>query len=173
MTAGLDIGPVEAEGADELATDDKAKAAALLLRFTEVLRDRVSEVKESSRLTTSPVCLVVPEGGVHAHMERLLKASQPNWEGVKRILEINTAHPTIQAIAKIVEKQPSHPELESWVEVLYAQAVLTEGSHLDDPMRFVTQVAGLLEGATVRAAADVGVGADSADPHAESGAGGA
>jgi molecular chaperone HtpG len=156
MKADLDIAPVKAEGEDELASDDKAKAAALLLRFTEVLRDRVAEVKESSRLTTSAVCLVVPEGGVHAHMERLLKASQPSWSGVGRNHEVNTAHPIIQAIARIAEKNPSHPELESWIEVLYAQAVLTEGSHLDDPIRFVAQVSKLLEGATVHAASALG-----------------
>jgi len=159
MKADLDLEPVKAEGEDALASDDKARAQALLLRFTEVLRDRVSEVKASSRLTTSAVCLVVPEGGVHAHMERLLKASQPSWQGVKRIFEVNTAHPIIQAIAKVIEKQPSHPELESWIEVLYAQAVLTEGSHLDDPQRFVGQVARLLEGATAHAATEAGVSA--------------
>jgi len=156
MKADLDLEPVKAEGEDKLASDDKAKAAALLIRFTEVLADRVSEVKESSRLTTSAVCLVVPEGGVHAHMERLLKASQPSWQGVRRVLEVNTAHPIIQAIAQVAEKSPSHPELEGWIEVLYAQAVLTEGSHLDDPMRFVTQVSNLLQGATGRAATQVG-----------------
>ncbi len=155
MKADLDL-PTKAEGEDKVADDDKAKAKALLLRFTEILADRVSEVKESSRLTTSPVCLVVPEGGVHAHMERLLKSSQPSWQGVKRVFEVNTSHPIIQAIAQVAEKAPSHPELESWVEVLYAQAVITEGSHLDDPMRFVTQVAHLLQGATVRAADAVG-----------------
>ena len=156
MKADLDIGPVKADGADKVHSDDRAKAAALLVRFTEVLADRVSEVKESSRLTTSPVCLVVPEGGVHAHMERLLKASQPSWQGVRRVLEVNTTHPIIQAIAQVAEKAPSHPELESWIEVLYAQAVLTEGSHLDDPMRFVTQISSLLQGATARAATQVG-----------------
>jgi len=112
-------------------------------------------VKESSRLTTSPVCLVVPENGMHAHMERLMKASQPSFEGIKKILEVNTSHPILQAIAKIAAKSPSHPELESWVEVLYAQALLSEGSHLEDPASFVTQVSRLLEGATERVAASV------------------
>lgn len=169
MKADLDIGPVKADGEDKLASDDKAKAAALLMRFTEVLADRVSEVKESTRLTTSPVCLVVPEGGVHAHMERLLKASQPSWQGVRRVFEVNTAHPIIQAMAQIAEKSPSHAELESWIEVLYAQAVLTEGSHLDDPMRFVTQVSSLLQGATVRAATQVGATLAPAAPAAPTG----
>lgn len=155
MTADLDL-TTEAEGEAELSADDKAKAAALLVRFKEILGDRVSEVKESARLTTSAVCLVVPEGGVHAHMERLLKASQPNWQGTKHILEVNTAHPILQAMAQIAEKSPSHGELETWVEVLYAQAVLTEGSHLEDPTVFVQQVSRLLEGATASAALAMG-----------------
>jgi molecular chaperone HtpG len=152
MKADLGLEPVKAKGEDDLSTDDKAVGKALLLRFTELLHDRVSEVRESTRLTTSPVCLVVPEHGMHSHMERLLRASQPSFQVTKKILEVNTAHPIIQAIAKIVEKQPSHAELESWVEVLYAQALLAEGSQLEDPARFVTQVSKLLEGATSLAA---------------------
>lgn len=152
MKADLELEPVKAEGEDKLDSDEKAVAKAVLLRFREVLGDRVSEVRESSRLTTSAVCLVVPEGGVHAHMEKLLKASQPTWQGTKKILEINTAHPIIQAIAKIAEKAPSHAELEGWIEVLYTQALLTEGSHVDDPTRFVAQISHLLEGATARIA---------------------
>ena len=155
MKADLAIDPVKAEGEDKVDPEDKAKAQALLLRFKEILADRVSEVKESSRLTTSPVCLVVPEHGMHAHMERLMKASQPSFEGIKKILEVNTSHPILQAIAKIAAKSPSHPELESWIEVLYAQALLSEGSHLEDPASFVTQVSRLLEGATERVAASV------------------
>jgi molecular chaperone HtpG len=152
MKADLDLEPVKPKGEDELSNDDKAVGKAVLLRFAEILKDRVSEVRESTRLTTSPVCLVVPEHGMHSHMERLLRASQPTFQGTKKILEVNTAHPIIQAIAKIVEKQPSHGELESWVEVLYAQALLAEGSQLEDPARFVTQVSRLLEGATSLAA---------------------
>ena len=155
MKADLDLEPVKAEGEDKLDSEDKAKAQALLLRFKEILSDRVSEVKESSRLTTSPACLVVPENGMHAHMERLMKASQPSFEATKKILEVNTSHPILQAIARIAEKSPSHPELASWVEILYAQALLSEGSHLEDPASFVTQVTRLLEDATERVAAEV------------------
>jgi molecular chaperone HtpG len=156
MKADLGLDPVEHPGAKDLPSDAKAVAQALMLRFTEILGDRVAEVRESSRLTTSPVCLVVPEGGVHAHIERMLKATQPSFQGNKRILEVNAGHPMIQNLARIAEKAPSHAELAPWIEVLYAQALLTEGNRLEDPSRFVEQVTHLLEGATARAAADLG-----------------
>ncbi|MCC6623412.1 MAG: molecular chaperone HtpG [Deltaproteobacteria bacterium] len=156
MKADLGLDPVEVPGAKDLPSDARAVAQALMLRFTEVLGDRVAEVRESSRLTTSPVCLVVPEGGVHAHIERMLKATQPNFQGNKRILEVNTQHPMIQNLARIAEKAPSHAELASWIEVLYAQALLSEGNRLEDPSAFVDQITHLLTGATARAASDLG-----------------
>lgn len=120
-----------------------------------MLGDRISEVRESSRLTTSPACLVVPEGGMHAHMERLLKATQASYQGQKRILEVNTLHPLVQSLAQVFEKQPTHPEIPGWIEVVYTQALLSEGSHVEDPSRFATQVTRLLEGAAARAASEI------------------
>ncbi|MFO0748728.1 MAG: molecular chaperone HtpG [Myxococcota bacterium] len=156
MKADLPLEPVEHPEADKLSSEDKAVAMALMLRFKEILGDRVSEVRESSRLTTSPVCLVVADGGVHPTVERMLRATQPNFAGPKRILEVNTGHPMIQNLAHIAEKAPSHEELAGWIEVLYAQAVLSEGNRVEDPSRFVDQITHLLAGATARVAADLG-----------------
>jgi len=155
MKADLPIEPVEHPDANKLSSDEQAAAKALLLRFKEVLGDRIAEVRESARLTTSPVCLVVADGGVHPTMERMLRATQPNFTGNKRILEVNTGHPMIQNLARIAEKAPSHAELATWIEVLYAQSLLSEGNRLEDPSKFLDQVTHLLEGATAHAASDL------------------
>ena len=156
MKAELGLAPVKQPAENQANQDQRARAAALLIRFREVLGDRVSEVRESTRLTTSPACLVVPEGGMHAHMERLLKATQASYEGQKRILEVNTLHPLVQSLAAVFEKKPTHDEIGGWIEVLYTQALLSEGSHVEDPSRFATQVTRLLEGAAARAVSELG-----------------
>ena len=55
----------------------------------------MSEVRVSERLTDSPVCLVMPKGGVPAHIERLLRAYQQDLPAQKRILELNPNHALI------------------------------------------------------------------------------
>ncbi len=115
-------------------------------RFLEVLKDKVKEVRISDRLTDSPVCLVVPEGGTHAFMEQLLKERGKALPRQKRILELNPGHPLIQRLnvlqgAKVAE----------WIEVLYDQALLTEGSRLEDPNLFARRMTDLLTQAAAHA----------------------
>jgi len=44
-----------------------------------------------------------------------------------------------------VEKDPASPRIDALIEVLYGQALLTEGSPLDDPNRFAQTLTELLE----------------------------
>ena len=90
---------VDADGEGDKAEEDPLTEAfaALLTRFGSVLEDKVSEVRLSKRLTESPACLVVPDGGMHAHVERMLRASDPSLQipVAKRILELNADHPVM------------------------------------------------------------------------------
>ena len=102
----------------------------------------------SERLTDSPVCLVMPKGGVPAHIERLLRAHQQDLPAQKRILELNPEAPADRAAqgrARARRRAPS--KLSEWVELLYDQALLTEGSPLPDPARFAARVATLMQAA--------------------------
>ena len=69
----------------------------------------------SDRLTDSPCCLVVPEGGSHAFVERLLRERGRNVPHAKRILEVNPSHPIIQHLRTLQDKEPSSPQLTEWV----------------------------------------------------------
>lgn len=142
MGAELDIADAapEADAAEEAAT---AELQTLIERFKGVLGDRVADVKASKRLTTSAACLVVPEGGHHAHMERLLKATQPGYAGGKRILELNGDHALVKDLEALAAAGES-PELAEWIEVVFAQAGLAEGILPAEPSRFVQSVTRLL-----------------------------
>jgi molecular chaperone HtpG len=112
------------------------------------LQDHVSEVRVSERLTDSPVCLVVPDGGLAPYMERLIRATQKNAPKTKRILEVNPGHPLVQNLERLFEKDAGSPKLGEWVELLFEQALLAEGSPVEDPVRFATRLTTLLQDAS-------------------------
>ncbi len=127
---------------------DAAPAApgidGLTARAREVLKEEISEVRVSTRLTDSPCCLVVPEGGLHAHVERLLRAQGREVPPQKRILEINPGHPAIVRLAALESSEPAGAGVADWLRLLYDQALLAEGSPLPDPQRFARRVADLM-----------------------------
>jgi len=116
----------------------------LTAKMKDVLQDSVREVRVSDRLTDSPVCLVVPEGGSPAYLERLLQQRGKGTPRVKRILEINPKHPVIEHLKSVHEKDPAQAQVSEWIELLHDQALLTEGSTISDPNRFARRLTSLL-----------------------------
>ena len=151
MQADLDLDESEEEAkAREEASEG---LAGLTERFQSVLDEHISEVRLSNRLTDSPCCLVVPPGGQHAYMERVLRASGQDVPKMKRILELNPNHPLIQNLNSLQDMAPERAELTEWIETLYDQVLLTEGSPINDPGRFAQRMTALLLGAS-KAAVD-------------------
>ncbi len=131
---------------DETPEQEEAKAALepLTERFQEVLSDEVSDVRLSKRLSDSPACLVVPEGGVASHIERLLRAQNQGMPQQKRILELNPTHPLIEAI-RTIQESGNDDRVGEWVELIYDQALLAEGSPIKSPGTFARRLTGLME----------------------------
>jgi molecular chaperone HtpG len=142
-------GELKLDEEGEALREEQSKAfEALQSRITTVLGDRIGSVRVSDRLTDSPVCLVVPEGSVNARMERLLKTHGQDVPNAKRIFEINPTHPTIANLQSLAERDEAPAGLEDWVELLYDQALLTEGSTIQDPSAFAQRMSRLLQQAT-------------------------
>jgi molecular chaperone HtpG len=112
------------------------------------LQDHVTEVKISDRLTDSPVCLVVPDGGLAPYIERVMRATRKDAPKAKRILEVNPNHPLVKNLERLQAKEPSSPKLGEWIDLLFEQALLAEGSPVEDPVRFATRLTSLLEEAS-------------------------
>jgi len=144
MRADLKLDGTEEE---KKARDEQGKSLAPLLeRMKKVLDDRVVEVKLSDRLTDSPCCLVRSEHGAHAFVERMLRERGHTVPKAQRILEVNAGHPLVKHLEQLLEKDPSAPRIDALIDVLYGQALLTEGSPLEDPNRFAQTLTRLLEG---------------------------
>ncbi|MEM7467995.1 MAG: molecular chaperone HtpG, partial [Pseudomonadota bacterium] len=109
-------------------------------QLKEVLGDSVKDVRASSRLTSSPSCLVSDEHDMSANLQRILKASGQELPESKRILEINTEH----ALVEKLEETQDEEAFAKIALVLLDQAALVENGRLEDPSAFVNRVNELL-----------------------------
>ena len=143
MSKDLDLGEVD-------PSEKPAEAPSLdglTERFKAVLDGKVSQVRVSKRLTSSPVCLVIPEGGLPSHIERLLRLNHQEVPNTRRVMEVNPDHALIVHLKAVLEDSPESPRAAEWIEMLYDQALLAEGSPIDDPARFASRLTHLMESA--------------------------
>jgi molecular chaperone HtpG len=113
---------------------------ALLDRFGTVLKEQVSSVKASQRLLDSPACLIVPEGGLPPQIERMLRAQGQKVPKAPRILEVNLEHPLLKNLQRLEEGSPGSEKVQEWMQLIYDQALLAEGSPLEDPTVFAKRL---------------------------------
>jgi len=131
---------------EEKKKDEEAQQglAALTTAAKTALEGKVREVKASSRLVDSPACLVLAQGALPAHLEKLMKQSGKEMDRGKRDLELNPTHPAVKRLASIASENPSDPRLHDLVTLLYEQSLVAEGSPLDDPNGFAKRLTSLL-----------------------------
>ncbi len=132
----------DAEEQPEEEQQTVSEVQTLVDHLKEVLKDQVKNVRVSTRLTTSPACLVVDEYDMDPSLLRLLKASGQKLPTMKPILEINLHHPIILKVSNESDEQ----KFSDWAFVLFDQSTLTLGEQLEDPVAFVNRLNGLLAG---------------------------
>ncbi|MBR2719735.1 MAG: molecular chaperone HtpG, partial [Lentisphaeria bacterium] len=144
--------PVSKGDFEDKESEDKVKAAGekygkLVDFLKNTLEDKVSVVRFSGRLTESPCCLIVDGSALPPHMERLFKAMHQEVPVSKRIFELNCDHPLIAAFNAKLESGENPEMLKKFANALYNQALLLEGSPLDNPVEFASTITGLLSSA--------------------------
>ena len=132
------LGSLEDEAEKAAAEKAGTEFAALAGRLKELLGDQVYDVRISSRLTTSPACIVANEPDSEMNLVRRMRGS-----GVpsQPVLEINPGHPLVERLNHRLDD----PRLDDWAHVLFSQAVLTLGARIEDPATFVNRMNDLLE----------------------------
>jgi molecular chaperone HtpG len=137
----VDLGKLE----DEQEKEEQQKAADefkdLVERVKTVLGEKVKDVRTTTRLTSSPACLVVDEFGIDPGLERLLKAAGQNVPTSKPILEINPHHPIILKMKGEGDEQ----RFSDWSWILFDQSILSLGEQLENPVGFVNRLNDLLQ----------------------------
>jgi molecular chaperone HtpG len=128
--------------ASEPASEEKSgEFAPLLTWLGETLTDEVKEVRLSTRLTTSPACLVSDADDITPTLEKMYRAMGQQVPPVKRILELNPDHPLVSGLRAAHEQRADDPNLPETAELLYGTALLAEGGDLADPARFAKLLA--------------------------------
>ncbi len=115
----------------------------LMNELKEVLKDKVDDVRLSTRLLNHPVGLVSEEG-LSFEMEKVLNQMEdkPQEFKAKRILEINPEHDLLKALETVYENDKSR--IEDLAAILYDQASLIEGLAIEDPVAFSRRLAQLM-----------------------------
>ena len=131
----LDLIPLVDEKAKDKSEPaiDEAKTIAVIKAS---LGDRVTDVRASTRLTTSASCLVAGSHGPDRELERLL-LQQNRGSRTKPILEINLRHPLVAAIAKAGAEAKTADDLSL---LLLEQAQILDGELPEDPAAFAARL---------------------------------
>lgn len=131
----------EKKALEEKATENKDMLDAI----KEDLKDKVTEVRISSRLSESdPVCITAAEG-VSLEMEKYMSQDPMNGgNGPKasKILEINPDHPIFAKLKEVYANNPD--QLKDYADVLFNQAMLIQGLPIDNPVEYARKIADLL-----------------------------
>ncbi len=133
----VDLGKLQDEAEKKQAEEATTAIKPVLDRLKATLKDRVKDVRVTTRLVDSPACLVVEEGDMSAHLARMLKQAGQTAPKGRPILEINAEH-------ALVKRLETSAHFDDMANILFDQAVLAEGGHLDDPASYVRRVNSLL-----------------------------
>ena len=137
-------GDLSIQGEEEIEQIKKTSEEKkdLLQAIKDSLQGEVDEVILSTRLSTSPVCLVSGEG-MSFEMEKVF--SQMNQDlpyKAKRILELNPNHDLFKALEKVYSTNTD--DLKDYSSLLLDQALLMEGLPLKDPYGFANKMTSLM-----------------------------
>ncbi|MDH4065383.1 MAG: molecular chaperone HtpG, partial [Acidobacteriota bacterium] len=129
--------------AERKAAEDARKARDTELRpflafLEQTLASTIREARVSSRLTTSPACLVAGEHDLSPGLERILRqaAGREDREATKRILEVNEGHPLVAKLRALHAASPDDPSMADAAHLLLGSALLAEGAAPPDPATF-------------------------------------
>lgn len=133
---------------DDISSDgsdgsDKSEASRSVLDFIEwgrrILKEEVADIRVSTRLTESSVCLVASEQGPDRQLEKILQGAGRLQTASKPVLEINAQSSLIQSIAKVTDDE--FREDAAWL--LLDEARILDGDRPKDPRAFATRQAKL------------------------------
>merc|ERR1711963_65227 len=118
---------------------NKAKYENLCKVMKDILDKKVEKVVVSSRLVSSPCCIVTSQYGWTANMERIMKAqalrdtSPMGYMAAKKHLEINPDHSIVENLRQRAEADKNDKSVKDLVLLLFETALLSSGFSLEDP----------------------------------------
>ena len=133
----VDLGKLQDEAEKKAAEEAAETFKPLLAKLKEALKDKVEDVRVTTRLVDSPACLVVQDDGMSTQLARMLKQAGQQAPEVKPVLEVNAEH-------ALVKKLDGSVHFNDLAHILFDQALLAEGGMPADPAAYVKRVNALL-----------------------------
>jgi molecular chaperone HtpG len=115
---------------------DDAEQDELLSRIKSLLDSKVEEVRSTSRLTSSPACLVVGDNDMGEQMRKIMQAAGQAVPETKPILEVNMQHPLVSKL----DAEADEDAAGRLARILFDQAALSAGRPLENPAEFVQEL---------------------------------
>lgn len=144
-SAALDSIPMPDDKKD--AKDAKDNDIEPLITFLkETLGDKVSDVRGSSRLAESPVCLVAPDHGPDRQLEKLMgQREDAGFGGFNPVLEVNPKHKLVSRLTERLSSDTDKEALADTAWLLFEQARILDGEAPSDPAGFAGRLARLMQ----------------------------
>jgi len=136
----LDLGEAEAEEDKKQKEEASKTYESLISQITELLKDKVDEVRVTNRLTDSPACLVSGAHDMDAQMKKIMEAAGQAVPDSKPSFEVNPEHPLVMKL----NEESNDERFNDLTHVLFDQAALASGEQLKEPGAFVTRLNKLL-----------------------------
>lgn len=136
----LDLGALEDQEEKAQQESIEKENTDFIARIKASLGEEVKDVRVTHRLTDSPACLVSDANDMSGNLERILKSAGQDVPDLKPILEVNPGH----ALISMLKEQTDEARFNDWVQILFDQALLTEGGQLEDPAAFVQRLNAML-----------------------------
>ncbi len=145
-SADVEIPDTGTPGEPDPATAEAPKEsgfARVLDLFRAALGNRVSEVRESKRLTDSPCCLVNAEKGLSTQMQRILKLANKDFTEGARILEVNPSAPLVRRLCHLSANNQHDEFIKQCALQLWTNAMILDGV-TPEPEDMVARVQSLM-----------------------------
>jgi molecular chaperone HtpG len=135
----IDLSGIEGESEAE---QDSAGGLGedMLKRIADALGDQVSAVQSSKRLTDSASCLVLDEQEMALHLQQMLRQAGQEVPESRPVLELNPKHHLVNQLVEELDDD----RFASLAQLLFEQALLSEGGMLPDPAGFVRRINAML-----------------------------
>merc|ERR1711988_1064380 len=146
--------------------EDQKKFEGLCKVMKDILDKKVEKVVVSSRLVSSPCCIVTSQYGWTANMERIMKAqalrdtSTMGYMAAKKHLEINPDHSIVETLRQRAETDKNDKSVKDLVLLLFETSLLSSGFSLEDPAVHARRIHRMIK---------LGLGIDEDDEAAEAG----
>lgn len=140
-------GTAETPKAPEMTPEESGSLDDFLKAIKNILGDRVTDVRVSTRLTQSPSCLVSPDDKMTSSMQKIMRLVSKDTSVPKKALELNRDHMLIRNLLAIYRRDGADPFIGKAVEQLYDSALLLDG-YLSDPHQMVARINDLLSDAS-------------------------